>query len=177
MLHASAWTSRAPRPPRQRRRSWPKGRRCTGIGSCSPWIARSSSSSTTAALGPCSSRAAALLRDPLVGDDPGGPGIPHGRRASGRARRLRVGIQLPEVERVVRWPEIRAMARLAEDAGFDSLWVGDHLLYREEARGVRGPWEAWTSLAGLAEATSRIALGPLVAATAFHAPAMLAKMA
>jgi len=69
------------------------------------------------------------------------------------------------------------MARLAEDAGFDSLWVGDHLLYREEARGVRGPWEAWTSLAGLAEATSRIALGPLVAATAFHAPAMLAKMA
>ncbi len=92
-------------------------------------------------------------------------------------RELRVGIQLPEVERVVRWPEIRAMARLAEDAGFASLWVGDHLLYREEDRGARGPWEAWTSLAALAEATSRIALGPLVAATAFHAPAMLAKMA
>jgi alkanesulfonate monooxygenase SsuD/methylene tetrahydromethanopterin reductase-like flavin-dependent oxidoreductase (luciferase family) len=88
-----------------------------------------------------------------------------------------VGIQLPEVERVVRWPEIRAMARLAEDAGFDSLWLGDHLLYREQGRGARGPWEAWTSLAGLAEATSRIAIGPLVAATAFHAPAMLAKMA
>src|SRR5262245_15130559 len=95
----------------------------------------------------------------------------------GAVRALRVGIQLPEVERVVRWPELRAMARLAEDAGFGSLWVGDHLLYREELRGVRGPWEAWTSLAGLAEATSRIALGPLVAATAFHAPAMLAKMA
>ena len=92
-------------------------------------------------------------------------------------RTLQVGIQLPEVERVVRWPEIRAMARLAEDAGFDSLWVGDHLLYREEVGGVRGPWEAWTSLAGLAEATTRIALGPLVAATSFHAPAMLAKMA
>ena len=92
-------------------------------------------------------------------------------------RVIRVGIQLPEVERVVRWPEIRAMARLAEDAGFDSLWVGDHLLYRGEVRGARGPWEAWTSLAGLAEATRRIALGPLVAATAFHAPALLAKMA
>ena len=96
---------------------------------------------------------------------------------SGAGRALRVGIQLPEVERVVRWPELRAMARLAEDAGFDSLWVGDHLLYREPVRGARGPWEAWTSLAGLAEATSRIALGPLVAATAFHAPAMLAKLA
>jgi len=92
-------------------------------------------------------------------------------------RLLKVGIQLPEVERVVRWPELRAMARLAEDAGFDSLWIGDHLLYREAARGVRGPWEAWTSLAGLADATSRIALGPLVASTSFHAPAMLAKMA
>jgi alkanesulfonate monooxygenase SsuD/methylene tetrahydromethanopterin reductase-like flavin-dependent oxidoreductase (luciferase family) len=92
-------------------------------------------------------------------------------------RRLRVGIQLPEVERVVRWSEIRAMARLAEDAGFDSLWLGDHLLYREEGRAARGPWEVWTSLAGLAEATSRIALGPLVASTSFHAPAMLAKQA
>jgi alkanesulfonate monooxygenase SsuD/methylene tetrahydromethanopterin reductase-like flavin-dependent oxidoreductase (luciferase family) len=95
----------------------------------------------------------------------------------GSSRALKVGIQLPEVERVVRWPELRAMARLAEEAGFDSLWLGDHLLYREEVRGVRGPWEAWTSLAGLADATSRIALGPLVAATSFHAPAMLAKMA
>jgi probable F420-dependent oxidoreductase len=92
-------------------------------------------------------------------------------------RALRIGIQLPEVEREVRWPELRAMARLAEEAGFDSLWLGDHLLYREEARGVRGPWEVWTSLAGLAEATSRVALGPLVASTSFHAPAMLAKMA
>jgi alkanesulfonate monooxygenase SsuD/methylene tetrahydromethanopterin reductase-like flavin-dependent oxidoreductase (luciferase family) len=92
-------------------------------------------------------------------------------------RPLQVGIQLPEVERVVRWPEIRAMARLAEDAGFDSLWVGDHLLYREEGREARRPWEAWTSLAGLAEATGRVALGPLVAATSFHARAMLAKMA
>ncbi|MHB8398963.1 MAG: LLM class flavin-dependent oxidoreductase [Candidatus Limnocylindrales bacterium] len=92
-------------------------------------------------------------------------------------RPLKVGIQLPEVEREVRWPEYRAMARLAEDVGFDSLWTGDHLLYRSEARGSRGPWEAWTTLAGLAEATSRIAIGPLVACTSFHNPAMLAKMA
>src|SRR5439155_24653211 len=36
-------------------------------------------------------------------------------------RPLKVGIQLPEVEREVRWPEYVAMARLAEDVGFDSL--------------------------------------------------------
>jgi alkanesulfonate monooxygenase SsuD/methylene tetrahydromethanopterin reductase-like flavin-dependent oxidoreductase (luciferase family) len=96
-------------------------------------------------------------------------------RTAGRP--LGVGVQLPEAERVVRWPELRSMARLAEDAGFDSVWVGDHLLYRYDDRSTRGPWEAWTQLAGLAEATSRVQIGPLVAASAFHAPFMAAKLA
>jgi probable F420-dependent oxidoreductase len=93
------------------------------------------------------------------------------------SKRLRVGIQLPEVEREVRWPEYVAMARAAEEIGFDSIWVGDHLLYRGDGRPERGPWEAWTLLAGLAAVTERVSLGPLVACTAFHSPAMLAKMA
>jgi alkanesulfonate monooxygenase SsuD/methylene tetrahydromethanopterin reductase-like flavin-dependent oxidoreductase (luciferase family) len=96
-------------------------------------------------------------------------------RAAGRP--IGVGIQLPEVEREIRWPELRAIARLAEAAGFDSIWVGDHLLYRYASGESRGPWEAWTTLAALAEATDRVALGPLVAASAFHAPFMLAKQA
>ncbi|HEV3095701.1 MAG TPA: LLM class flavin-dependent oxidoreductase [Candidatus Dormibacteraeota bacterium] len=81
------------------------------------------------------------------------------------------------MEREVRWPEIAAMARLGEAIGFDSIWVGDHLLYRDDTYGARGPWEAWTQLAGIAAVTSRIALGPLVACTSFHNPAMLAKLA
>jgi probable F420-dependent oxidoreductase len=92
-------------------------------------------------------------------------------------RPLGVGVQLPEVEREVRWPEVRAIARTAEMAGFDSIWVGDHLLYRYADGSTRGPWEAWTTLAALAEATERVALGPLVAAMGFHAPLMLAKQA
>jgi probable F420-dependent oxidoreductase len=92
-------------------------------------------------------------------------------------RPLRIGIQLPEVEREVRWPEYRAMAQAAEDVGFDTIWLGDHLLYRYEDGETRGPWEVWTSLAGIAAATSRIRLGPLVASTAFHTPPMLAKLA
>jgi len=90
---------------------------------------------------------------------------------------LRVGIQLPEVERDVRWPEYVAMARAAEDSGFDSIWVGDHLLYRGDGLHERGPWEAWTLLAGLAAATSRVNLGPLVACAGFHSPGVAAKMA
>jgi alkanesulfonate monooxygenase SsuD/methylene tetrahydromethanopterin reductase-like flavin-dependent oxidoreductase (luciferase family) len=97
--------------------------------------------------------------------------------APGPRRRIQVGIQLPEVEREVRWPELRSMARLAEDVGLDSLWLGDHLLYRFADGSARGPWEAWSLLAALAASTERIALGPLVASTSFHAPAMLAKLA
>jgi alkanesulfonate monooxygenase SsuD/methylene tetrahydromethanopterin reductase-like flavin-dependent oxidoreductase (luciferase family) len=70
--------------------------------------------------------------------------------------------------------EVAAMARAAEEVGFDSLWVGDHLLYRDP---VRGPWDAWTTLAWLAGITERIELGPLVACTAFHPPGVLARMA
>jgi alkanesulfonate monooxygenase SsuD/methylene tetrahydromethanopterin reductase-like flavin-dependent oxidoreductase (luciferase family) len=93
-------------------------------------------------------------------------------------RPLKVGVQLPEVEWEARWTDLRAIALRAEELGFDSAWYGDHLLYRRPGDDrARGPWEAWTVLAGLAEATSRITLGPLVAATAFHAPAMLAKQA
>ena len=90
---------------------------------------------------------------------------------------MRVGVQLPEVEREVRWPEYEAMALTAERVGFDSVWVGDHLLYRADGRPERGPWEAWTILAAIAVATERVELGPLVACVGFHAPAMLAKQA
>ena len=92
-------------------------------------------------------------------------------------RPLKIGVQLPEVERRVAWNELRQMAELAERIGLDSVWVGDHLLYRGDGRPERGPWEAWSLLAALAAVTERVQIGPLVAATGFHAPAMIAKKA
>lgn len=92
------------------------------------------------------------------------------------ARPLKVGVQLPEVEYEPRWTELAVMARLAEDIGLDSIWVGDHYLYRSEGRS-RGPWEAWTQLAAIAAITSRVEIGPLVASTSFHQPGVLAKFA
>lgn len=89
---------------------------------------------------------------------------------------MKVGVQLPEIERPVGWSEIQVMAQLIEECGFDSIWVGDHLLYDEEGE-RRGPWEAWTTLAAVAAVTHRVELGPLVAALPFHNPAILAKLA
>jgi alkanesulfonate monooxygenase SsuD/methylene tetrahydromethanopterin reductase-like flavin-dependent oxidoreductase (luciferase family) len=90
---------------------------------------------------------------------------------------LEVGVQLPEVERDVRWPELREIAVVAEACEFDSVWVGDHMLYRGDAWPERAPWDCWTVLAALAESTSRVKLGPLVASTAFHPPGVIARMA
>ncbi len=92
------------------------------------------------------------------------------------SRPLSVGVQLPEIEREVRWPELRQMAVTAEEVGFDSVWLGDHLLYRTD-QGARGPWEAWSMMAAIAAVTERVQIGPLVAATSFHNPTMLAKKA
>ena len=79
---------------------------------------------------------------------------------------------------VRRWSEVSEMAKLAEDIGFDSLWVVDHLLYEmvgEEQ--PRGAWEAWSFLSALAAITERVELGTLVLAMGWRNPALLAKMA
>jgi alkanesulfonate monooxygenase SsuD/methylene tetrahydromethanopterin reductase-like flavin-dependent oxidoreductase (luciferase family) len=96
----------------------------------------------------------------------------------------KLGIILPEGEgdldgRTPRWSDYVAMARLVEEAGFDSLWFVDHLIYRNDASGrpPQGAWECWSVITALAAATSRVELGSLVTATSFRNPALLAKMA
>ena len=90
---------------------------------------------------------------------------------------MKIGLQLPEVERVVRRDELAANARAAEQEGFDSIWVGDQLLYRGESEAERGPWDCWATLGWLAGITDRVELGPLVACVAFHPPGLLARQA
>ena len=74
------------------------------------------------------------------------------------------------------WPDLLAAARAAEDAGWDSLWIDDHLLADEGD--PRDPkLEGWTTLAALAVLTRRARLGLLVAANTFRNPGLTAKLA
>jgi alkanesulfonate monooxygenase SsuD/methylene tetrahydromethanopterin reductase-like flavin-dependent oxidoreductase (luciferase family) len=89
------------------------------------------------------------------------------------ARRPKLGLILP-VHHVSFEQTLRA-ARAAERAGFESLYVPDHLLNQGAPRA--GVLECWTVLAALAASTERATLGPLVLTTAFRWPQLLAKQA
>src|SRR4051794_13824065 len=97
-------------------------------------------------------------------------------------RRMKIGV-MPSLgegsmgDRTPRYADIQAMAPTAEQIGLDSFWLADHLIYRYPEKDENGCWEVFTFLSGVAAATSRIALGPLVACTSFRNPALLAKMA
>jgi alkanesulfonate monooxygenase SsuD/methylene tetrahydromethanopterin reductase-like flavin-dependent oxidoreductase (luciferase family) len=96
---------------------------------------------------------------------------------SANRRPLKVGIQLPEIERQVAWPELATLIRRIEQLGFDSVWKTEHFMYRMPDGSAEGPWEAWTMLAAAAAITSKVELGSLVTPVGFHNPAVLAKTA
>jgi alkanesulfonate monooxygenase SsuD/methylene tetrahydromethanopterin reductase-like flavin-dependent oxidoreductase (luciferase family) len=90
---------------------------------------------------------------------------------------VKVGLHLPETERIAPWREIADICRTAEAVGFDSIWVPDHLLYRFPGEEPKGPWECWSILSAVAAITSRVEIGPLVLCTNFRNPGLIAKMA
>ena len=93
------------------------------------------------------------------------------------SNKLHLGLFLPIWEdkegKATTWPQVRELAKMADEAGIDSLWVPDHFLIYP----TWGYWEAWTMLSAIAEATTHATIGPLVTCTSFRQPAHLALMA
>jgi probable F420-dependent oxidoreductase len=95
---------------------------------------------------------------------------------------MKVGLHLPIGEGMLahgtaRWRDIATLCQRAEEVGFDSLWIPDHLLFQTTPGASVGVWECWSLLSAMAVATERIELGPVVSCTGFRNPALLAKMA
>ncbi|MFJ5265553.1 LLM class F420-dependent oxidoreductase [Streptomyces sp. NPDC088387] len=67
-----------------------------------------------------------------------------------------------------------AMARAAEELGYNGFFRSDHYLKVGTVDGLPGPTDAWVTLAGLARETSRIRLGSLVSPVTFRHPGPLA---
>lgn len=106
-------------------------------------------------------------------------------------RRMSFGAILPMAEesafgdRTPHFADILEMTRVANDVGFEAVWIVDHFVFRPEANSQfsmpgtsdeRGVWECFTLMGGLAAATERINIGSLVACTGFRNPALVAKM-
>ena len=72
------------------------------------------------------------------------------------------------------YDRLLAVARAAEELGFDAFFRSDHYLKMGDVSGLPGPTDAWITLAGLARDTSRIRLGTLVTPITFRYPGPLA---
>jgi F420-dependent oxidoreductase-like protein len=72
---------------------------------------------------------------------------------------------------------LTARARSAEERGFDSFWLMDHLIMIPGSGKKRDPMlESWTTLSSLIGVTRKIRLGTLVTGNIYRNPALLAKM-
>lgn len=90
---------------------------------------------------------------------------------------MKFGVQLPHFGPLASGEGTLALARRAEALGYDSVWVGDHIIYPPPLAERFGPefYEAVTTLAFVAAQTSRIAVGTAVLVLPYRQPVVLAK--
>jgi alkanesulfonate monooxygenase SsuD/methylene tetrahydromethanopterin reductase-like flavin-dependent oxidoreductase (luciferase family) len=93
-----------------------------------------------------------------------------------------IGVVLPLAQfgperTTARWPDIREMARLAEAAGFDTVWIPDELLWRPEGAAPQGIWDGVSMAGAVAASTSTIKVGTWVLSALHRNPGIIAKTA
>ena len=99
---------------------------------------------------------------------------------------MRTGLAIPQYgfslpSGSITFADTASWAKRAEELGFDSVWLSDHLFYSFARYGAGGePIEAMeplTTIAGLAAVTERVRLGVIVLCAPFRHPALVAKAA
>jgi F420-dependent oxidoreductase-like protein len=74
-----------------------------------------------------------------------------------------------------KWATVVATAQLAEQLGYDSLWVYDHF-HNVPTPAHETMFECWTTLAAISQRTSTIKLGQMVSCALYREPALVAKI-
>jgi F420-dependent oxidoreductase-like protein len=74
-----------------------------------------------------------------------------------------------------KWNRAVDIALLAEQLGYDSIWLYDHFL-NVPRPAHEAVFECWTTIAAISQRTSRIRLGQMVGCNSYRSPALLAKI-
>jgi F420-dependent oxidoreductase-like protein len=74
-----------------------------------------------------------------------------------------------------KWAKAVEIAVLAEELGFDSVWVYDHF-HNVPVPAHEAVFECWTTIAAISQRTSRVRLGQMVGCASYRNPGLLAKI-
>ena len=74
-----------------------------------------------------------------------------------------------------KWAKAVEVAQLAEELGYDSIWVYDHF-HNVPRPAHEAVFECWTTIAAISQVTSRVRLGQMVGCNSYRQPALLAKI-
>ncbi len=104
--------------------------------------------------------------------------------AASNSQAMKFGVFIPQgwkmelssiEDPAAKWAKSVEIAQLAEELGYDSLWVYDHF-HNVPKPAQEAMFECWTTMAAISQRTRKIMLGQMVGCNPYRNPALLAKI-